>query len=183
MFYCTAPKLTGYRSSFQGQTGLSNTMSAPFLLLLMRLIRVWNQTGQKYAGEPDIAKNVLSIHTYVLWFAVTVTYLSLAVRLWRSSLLVLCNRISSIASFILCAAALRFKISFTSADAPELLLGFPRTLLHFIDGSSLVAQCRIVFIGIGVAIILSVSTRIYRKSFLMQGNEGGTYLTHHRDNF
>lgn len=164
--------LISYRSRFQGQVGLSNTTSAPFLLLLMRLIRVWNQTGQKHAGGPDIAKNVLSIHTYVLWFAVTVTYLSLAVRLWRSSLLVLSNRIPSIALFILCAAALRFKISFTSADAPELLLGFPRTLLHFIDGSSLVAQCRMVFIGIGIAIILSVSAKIYKKSISLQSNEG-----------
>ena len=100
--------------------------------------------------------------------------MNLAVRLSRNRLLPVSGKISSVAYCTLCAVALRFKVSFTSADAPELLLSFPRSLLQLINDSSLVGQSRIIFVGIGVAILLSISAKIYLKLPPMTANEGMT---------
>ena len=162
------------RSERQGR--LLNTLSAPLLLLVLRLMRIWNQTGQKHAGEYDIARNVFPIHGSLLWLLVIAAYMNLAVRLSRRGWPHVSDGISSIVFFAICIAALRFKISFTSADAPELLFGLPKVLTYLIDVSSLVSQGRMVFISIGAAMLLSISAKLCWKSFSRKGDKG-------RDNF
>lgn len=139
---------------------------------MLRLIRIWNQTGQKHAGEYDIARNFFPFHIFLLWLLVIATYLNLALRLSQRGLVLISKRISSVGFFVLCTAALKFKISFTSADAPELLIGLPRFLIRLMDDSSLVSQGRTVFISIGSAMVLSISAKLYWKSFSGKVDEG-----------
>lgn len=153
-------------------TNVPRNLSAPLLLLVLRLIRSWNQTGQKHAGEPDIARSVLPSHTSLLWMLVLVTYLHIARRLLLCRVPLIPQKIHSTFSFILCMVALRFKASFTSADAPEILEGFPPLLLTLIDESSLVDQARAVFLGIGTVMFVAVTTRIAQRLSWVKQNEG-----------
>lgn len=144
----------------------------PVLLLIIRLIRSWNQTGQKHAGEPDIARNIFPAHTSLLWILVLVTYLNMARRLLLCKLPLIPQKISSTFSFTLCMVALRFKASFTGADAPELLIGLPRLFLVLMDESSLVDQARTVFLGIGTIMLVAVTVHTIQRHSLVKHNEG-----------
>ena len=146
--------------------------STPLLLLIIRVIRSWNQTGQKHAGEPDIARNILPAHTALLWLLVLVTYLNVARQLWLCKLPLIPQKIHSAFSFTLCMVALRFKASFTSADAPELLRGLPRPLLLLIDESSLVTQARVSFLGIGSLMLVAATAQVYHKASLYTHKQG-----------
>lgn len=147
-------------------------ISTSVLLLILRIIRSWNQTGQKHAGEPDIARSILPAHTSLLWALVLVTYLTIARRLLLCKPPPIPQKLHSAFSLTLCMVALRFKASFTSADAPELLIGLPRRFLILIDESSLVDQARAVFLGIGIVIIIAISTHIVQRASLVKHNEG-----------
>jgi hypothetical protein len=68
--------------------------------------------------------------------------------------------------------SLRFKASFTSADAPELLMGLPRVFLILVDESSLLGQARVVFFGIGTITLVTITTRLYHRPLLEKQNEG-----------
>lgn len=46
---------------------------------------------------------------------------------------------------ILVTAAFSFKLAFTMEDAPELVIGFAKTLLDTFDGQSLLFRARLVF--------------------------------------
>ena len=152
-------------------TNVPRKLSISVLLLILRLIRSWNQTCQKHAGEPDIARNIFPSHTSLLWILVLATYLHIARRLLLCRLPLIPQKIYSIFSFILCMVALRFKASFTSADAPELLKGFPPLFLTLIDESSLVNQARAVFFGVGIVMLVAVTTRIAQRLSWVKQNE------------
>lgn len=146
--------------------------STPVLLLILRVIRSWNQTGQKHAGEPDIARNIFPSHTSLLWMLVVVTYLNIARRLSLCKRPPFRQKILSTFSFALCMVALRFKASFTSADAPELLIGLPRLFLALINESSLVYQARAVFLGIGAVMLVAVTTHVIQRVSLVKNHKG-----------
>lgn len=142
------------------------------LLLSIRVLRSWNQTGQKHSGEPDIARNILPAHTSFLWLFVLMTYLNVALQLRVCKPPILPQKFHSAFSFILCMAALRFKASFTSADAPELLINLPRLFLLLIDGSSLVNQARAVFLGLGAMFLVAAIDQWCQK-FLVEAHSEG----------
>ena len=125
-------------------------------LAASRVIRRWNQTGQKFAGEPDIAKTFLLSHNRLLWILAIVTYLfTMSKCHWRSP-----SRLSQLAAFSLNAftllVAMAFKVDFTAADAPELLEGLPfairiqAMLKHY----SLPYLARHVFSGVSFSILI-----------------------------
>ena len=129
---------------------MAATMACVGILLGLRITRRWNQTGQKLAGEPDIARTFFYDHNLYMCVAVLVTYLDLVRRTIRGRLGGLASfELSSIVSITLGLAAIVFKIAFTNAEAPELLRGLPRPLLpdRFLS-PSLVIQARTVFLGI-----------------------------------
>ncbi|KAH0538725.1 hypothetical protein FGG08_004677 [Glutinoglossum americanum] len=130
-------------------------------LVVLRVIRRWNQTGQKFAGAPDITKSFFPSHRLILWGVVLTTYFDVVRRISRRGFRYASIELSSIIAITLCLAAFIFKVSFTNADAPELLEGFSQTLLKGLESIPLVMQVRAVFLGIGgvVAYVLFFETK------------------------
>src|SRR5271168_2669239 len=92
-------------------------------IALSGIVRHWNQTGQKYAGDPDITSRILSSQTWLLWLGVVATYALVCYRLSRQTVRWTDQKQMALLPVPVCMAALFFKISFTSAEAPELLQG------------------------------------------------------------
>ncbi|KAI0506792.1 alkaline-phosphatase-like protein [Xylaria bambusicola] len=121
-----------------------------FLCLgMMKLMRSWNQTGQKFAGEPDIVTEFLSPNPTLLWALVWSTYLVVSRHLL--------NHIDGIPTVIsgsvvagVVTSAVAFKLTFTKQDSPEIVVGFARFFADLFDEPSLVTQARAVFMGIGL---------------------------------
>jgi ethanolaminephosphotransferase len=118
-------------------------MTGIFLLLVsQRVIRRWNQTGQKLAGEPDISKDFLLKHGQGLWICVLSTYISAAFQIRRRCMKGRGSYALSALSIALCLIAITFKLNFTIHDAPELLTGLPEYILRPIGKLGLLAQAR-----------------------------------------
>jgi ethanolamine phosphate transferase 2 subunit G len=122
-------------------------------LASLRIIRGWNQTGQKLAGGPDLVKAILQPNPLLLWMLVSLTYLQLHRALVRGF-----DGLSAIlnvtATTALMLAAFSFKLAFTNEDSPELVRDFGSALLDVTQGATLVARARAVFVGLGIASML-----------------------------
>jgi ethanolamine phosphate transferase 2 subunit G len=133
-----------------------------FALLATRLIRGWNQTGQKFAGNPDIVKGFMVPNPQVLWLITGVAYL------WM--LFQTVNDAHGLAPAGLLGAtvlaAFIFKVEFTNGDAPELVVGFARVVHDLFPGPSLLIKVRLVFVGI----VASAGCSVFRSSM----SAGGT---------
>lgn len=111
-------------------------------MLAMRLLRRWNQSGQKYAGSPDIA---LFLRSYPSWlaFLVSATYGAMVHDL-RSTLP---GRAATLETVAIISATAIFKLIFTFNDAPELfgstISDIGRLASHL---PGLVVLSRVVFI-------------------------------------
>ncbi|KAJ6787731.1 hypothetical protein PWT90_03479 [Aphanocladium album] len=118
-------------------------------LLAVRIIRSWNQTGQKFAGEPDIVK--LFVHQYpaALWISIIVMYGITWAQMLPNLEGIPFIAATSITS-VLISSAFTFKLAFTAADAPELVVGFAKTLNDKFEGQSLLWRARVVFIVLGL---------------------------------
>ena len=121
------------------------------MLVTVRLVRAWNQTGQKFAGEPDIVKIFLYPNPLLIWSLVGLTYL------WvHRELIYGFNGIPAPISYsavsALALASVCFKVAFTQEDAPELVTGFAKSIadLEITKGHSLVSQARVVFVALAV---------------------------------
>ncbi|KAH8668298.1 GPI ethanolamine phosphate transferase [Xylariales sp. PMI_506] len=117
------------------------------VFLATRLMRGWNQTGQKFAGEPDITKMFLVPNPEWLWGLVFATYALLAIELVTTNSL-LPTAVFTPCVIALVVAALQFKLAFTKEDAPELVVGYVAYINDLISGPSLVTRARVVFIGL-----------------------------------
>ncbi|KAJ9301463.1 hypothetical protein DTO271G3_1598 [Paecilomyces variotii] len=140
-------------------------MHAIALMLTYRLMRRWNQTGQKFSAEPDIARNFLPSHPTLLWALVLLTYFDSCRRMISAFSGSRFAVIKSSISLILTCLALTFKLSFTAADSPALLdhpllSKFANTVASSI---SLIMQARLVFFGIALVILCTVSERTKRR--------------------
>lgn len=113
-------------------------------VLALRLIRSWNQTGQKFAGEPDIVKTFLVAQPQVLWLLVQAAYIIVSLQILANMDGLPYVAATGIAS-LLVSSAFSFKLAFTTEDAPELVVGFAKTLSSLFTGQSLVSRARIVF--------------------------------------
>ncbi|CAD6588483.1 MAG: major facilitator super transporter protein [Alectoria sarmentosa] len=137
--------------------------SAASLLVLLRIVRVWNQTGQKHAGEPDIARTVLPAHNKFLWLLVLVTYLDVIQRLSRRAIPWASRHLATASSLALGIAALGFKVAFTKADAPELLEGLGYLVLRPMEEASLIAQARAIFTSIAIMMVMTSFPAVYQR--------------------
>jgi ethanolaminephosphotransferase len=124
----------------------------------LRVARRWNQTGQKFAGSPDIARDFLCNHTTFLWILVGITYL------WNLNTLVTVvfapfgQLLAGTIGSALTTAALTFKLAFTNEDSPELLSDIARAMAGVDSGISLVTRARIIFLAVGVTLIMCLTT-------------------------
>ena len=121
----------------------------------MRITRRWNQTGQKFAGSPDIARTFLSEHTSFLWILVGITYLWNLNSLVTGTFAPYGQLIAGTLGSALTTAALTFKLAFTNEDSPELLSGVAKFMAGVDFGISLVASARILFIAVAVTAFLT----------------------------
>ncbi|KAI0402726.1 alkaline-phosphatase-like protein [Xylaria palmicola] len=121
-------------------------------LALIRLTRGWNQTGQKFAGDPDIVTTFLLPNPALLWTLVWSAYFMVSRELLNDL-----DGIPTVISGSVVAgvvtSAISFKLTFTKQDAPELVVGLARLLADLFDGPSLVTQARTVFMGIGLVAV------------------------------
>ncbi|KAL2128578.1 hypothetical protein VTI74DRAFT_9003 [Chaetomium olivicolor] len=169
----------GLRAFKRGSTSAAlQTFSTITMLLSMRIIRSWNQTGQKYAGEPDIVKIYLHTNPILLWCLIGATYF------WAHQNLVyglsgLPIWFSYAVATGLVLAAFTFKVAFTLEDAPELVTEFTRHLLelNFTQGASLIVRARTVFIGIALLTLLTVCFILVRRRISVGQKGISTLLT------
>lgn len=120
------------------------------LAITHRILRRWNQTGQKFSAEPDIARSFFPSHPNLLWLLIVVTYADtcrqLLVGMPASVVWCLTAVATTIISFI-------FKLNFAAADSPELLNSSPLGPVGN-ESISLVSQARLAFCGIALLMIL-----------------------------
>lgn len=113
-------------------------------LAALRISRSWNQTGQKFAGEPDIVKTFLLPEPGRLWVLLSLTYVLVSFRI-LPTLQGLPYVVSTGLTSLLISTALSFKLAFTVEDAPELVVGFARVLHSMFQGQSLLFRARLIF--------------------------------------
>ncbi|KAH1433673.1 major facilitator super transporter protein [Aspergillus fumigatus] len=80
--------------------------------------RRWNQTGQKFAAEPDIARDFFPRHQNILWALIILTYFDTCMHLCLNSH---SSNIWRSAAILTTIAAFFFKLVFVASDSPELL--------------------------------------------------------------
>lgn len=123
------------------------------LIASQRVLRRWNQTGQKFTAEPDIARDFFPAHPNVLWILVIVTYAD-------SGYYLLANLPSVAKPIALITPALGFlfKLNFAANDSPELLADTPLSKLagSWLGSLSLVLQARLVFAGLACCGLLAI---------------------------
>ncbi|KAG7132603.1 GPI ethanolamine phosphate transferase 2 like protein [Verticillium longisporum] len=73
---------------------ISRALQLSLALLSTRLVRAWNQTGQKHAGEPDIVKTFLMASPLTLWALVGATYALLGIHLAAVAAYALCKSVA-----------------------------------------------------------------------------------------
>jgi ethanolaminephosphotransferase len=141
-------------------------------MVLHRLIKRWNQTGQKYAGADDIANSGLFHgNSFILWSLIGATYMDVTLRLARHVARSLAtfddanqkrrdveaestdtNRMmGTIAVLPLTGTAFMFKLAFTAKDAPELTYGMTGNMMDTLEGLDLVSLARMVFGGLALS--------------------------------
>ncbi|KAK8007876.1 hypothetical protein PG989_001866 [Apiospora arundinis] len=160
LFYVTLSRATRQKRT--------PAITAVAALVVMRLIRGWNQTGQKFAGEPDIVKIFMTSNPQLLWCLSILTYLTTAIKL-RNRLEGLPRAVSVPLVTVLITTALSFKVAFCNEDSPELIVGSMKTVLSYLGEASLVSRAQAVFamLALGsVYPVYSLLTQPYGKSRL-----------------
>ena len=122
-------------------------------LSILRLLRAWNQTGQKFAGAPDVVKAFIVPHPVLLWVPVIAMYGVTALDIFNG-LDVLPPFLSAIFAVVTTLSALVFKLAFTAADAPELEIGIAH-LVRSIYEVPLSTNARFTFGLVGVGSLLA----------------------------
>lgn len=130
------------------------------LVSINRIVRRWNQTGQKFAGASDIAQTYLSIRPRLLWLLILAAYLANCRGMIRLSPFErpIPNKLWNLASVLVMVVAFTFKLAFTAADSPELLDSRVLGLVErYLSQASLVSLARLIFYGI----LLLLATFLY----------------------
>lgn len=122
------------------------------LAITYRILRRWNQTGQKFAAEPDIARTFFPSNQNIFWVLVIFTYADMARSLVGSP----GSLIWRLVGFLTTIAAFVFKAAFVASDSPELLdASFLEPIGKKLSCVSLVLQARTVFCGIAIMMLLT----------------------------
>lgn len=139
-------------SSYRSRIPWLSSIYTIGLAVTYRILRRWNQTGQKFAAEPDIARTFFPSNQNIFWVLVIFTYADMAKSLvgspgsllWR-----LVGCLTTLAAFI-------FKAAFVASDSPELLGdSFLEPFGETLSSVSLVMQARTVFCGVAIMFLLA----------------------------
>ncbi|OQD60587.1 hypothetical protein PENPOL_c022G09381 [Penicillium polonicum] len=125
------------------------------LAITQRLLRRWNQTGQKFAAEPDIARTFFTRHPEIFWGLFIFTYLDAGRYLLRSIPITGILKFGALAPAVL---AFTFKLHFVTSESPELLDGtfISQIMKEWPYSLSLVLHARLVFYGLAVVVLLAL---------------------------
>ncbi|KAG6001784.1 hypothetical protein E4U21_003801 [Claviceps maximensis] len=132
-----------------------NVVKYLLCLSVVRLVKAWNQTGQKFAGEPDIVKSFISPNPSLLWGLIILSYVASSVQLMFSVHDMPYLAVTSITS-VIASSAFAFKLAFTAEDAPELVTGFAKILLETFRGQSLLSRARVVFVLLAIVVCFAI---------------------------
>lgn len=186
-----------YLGSMRDTNKLAPGLLHPALMLLIihRITRRWNQTGQKFAGADDIATSGVfhGNNSILLWVLIGATYLDVTNRISRHvarSVVTLDNPIyrkmldptpqqhhrmmGSLIATPLCVAAIVFKLAFTVKDAPELTYGITSSVIDRVEMLDLVDLARMVFGGIALVFTWIVFSEYQRSTRRTKQNVEGT---------
>ena len=154
-----------FESSQSSSSGNTRPLPAHFsalatlgLAISQRIIKRWNQTGQKFAAEPDIARTFFPGHLAIFWGLLILTYVDAGRHLFKSLPFASLPRASAL---MITALAFMFKVNFVAADSPELLVGsfISRAMEIWPISFSLVWQARLVFAGLACYVLLAFVIR------------------------
>lgn len=128
------------------------------LAVAQRVLRRWNQTGQKFAAEPDIARTFFPAHPPVFWGLFMVTYADAGYHLLQS---IPSAALLKLGGVVLTAVAFMFKLNFVANDSPELLVGsfFSKIAEAWPESLSLVLQARLIFGGLVCCAVMSIAAQ------------------------
>jgi ethanolaminephosphotransferase len=147
----------GNRFALSDDWILPSAVLAVPILACHRLMLRWNQTGQKHAGEPDIVHAFFLSHHVLMWMLILATYVILGIQLARTCLRSAMIGDADLAiAFVVILPAVVFKLNFTQADAPELVLGLGEKLRAVTANLDLVSQARVVFVMLTFCFIIAV---------------------------
>jgi len=155
-------RLIFYSARKEELNGRILALTSIAILLATRVTRRWNQTGQKFTGEPDIARTFFFAHRSVLWYLVGITYLwnlqSLASRAFPK----LSQLPGAALACVIATASLTFKLAFTQEDSPELMAGLAKMMVDD-SGFSLVSRARIVFALLAIITVYTLVSGLNYK--------------------
>lgn len=125
------------------------------LAITQRLLRRWNQTGQKFAAEPDIARTFFTRHPEIFWGLLILTYVDAGRHLLRSIPIIGILKLGALAPAVL---AFTFKLHFVTSESPELLDGtfISQIMKGWPYSLSLVLHARLVFYGLALVVLLAL---------------------------
>ncbi|KAK6354180.1 major facilitator superfamily transporter protein [Orbilia blumenaviensis] len=126
------------------QRGESGSKSI-VILILLRLTRRWNQTGQKHAGASDITTSFLSNNPTILWILVFFSYTDMFFRLKRNLETKHSLAVGPVMSISPVVASMLFKLSMAALDTRELIPAFMMELADGFATISVVTQAQLVF--------------------------------------
>jgi ethanolaminephosphotransferase len=132
-----------------------------FSMITIRIIRSWNQTGQKYAGGPDIASFLLRPENVnFLWCLIVIYYGTLFGRVWKGSFSKLNPMFGIAISFITIASSFSFKthMAYESGEiVPSILQKIVGIGRLDNDPTRLIGFARFSFFTIGFGAIYELS--------------------------
>lgn len=125
------------------------------LAITQRLLRRWNQTGQKFAAEPDIARTFFTRHPEIFWGLLILTYVDAGRHLLGSIPITGILKLGALAPAVL---AFTFKLHFVTSESPELLDGtfISQIMKQWPYSLSLVLHARLVFYGLAVVVLIGL---------------------------
>ncbi|UPX12553.1 major facilitator super transporter protein [Ascochyta rabiei] len=145
---------------------------ALMVLIIHRVVRRWNQTGQKFAGADDIVNSGVfhGNSSFLLWILVGATYLDVTNRVSKHiarSVVTLGSpfyrknpdpqplehhrMMGALVALPICGTAFVFKLAFTAQDAPELTYGITPGLMAWVETFNLVRLAQMVFVGLALS--------------------------------
>ncbi|KAJ4987461.1 gpi ethanolamine phosphate transferase 2 [Stagonosporopsis vannaccii] len=171
--------------SIRNKQASANVFHPALLALIVhRVVRRWNQTGQKFAGADDIVTSGIfhGNSSILLWVLVGTTYLDVTNRISAHvarSAVTLSNpqyrkqvdpqpldhhRLTgALVTLPLCGTAFVFKLAFTAKDAPELTYSITPGLMAWVGALDLVGLARMVFGGITLVFVWIVFAEYQRS--------------------
>ncbi|KKY20556.1 putative gpi ethanolamine phosphate transferase 2 [Diplodia seriata] len=164
-------------------SGLFPTSTAGIFFALLTVLYGIMMFASSYVEEEQhfwywaTSACVIMTHPVVLWSLVSITYIHITMRIKthltrrfpRTSQGRQLQTFAVGNTFLLCAVAFLFKLSFTARDAPELVRGASPGAMAFLESLNLVKLVRCIFIGSTVG----VGWVVLRENAEGKGKSGG----------